>query len=360
MDTSLQPKIRELIVESDITILDAIKYMDMIRRKLLIMTNEGVFLGLLSIGDIQRAIIKNIPLSAPARDIMRDDYIVAQANKPIEDIKKTMRLIRAEFMPVISESGEISHAYFWEDLFGEKEILSPQCFDLPVVIMAGGFGMRLRPLTNVLPKALIPVGEKSIMEEIMASFAKYGCKHFYLSVNYKADLIKYYLNSQNLPYCLQFIEEKQPLGTAGSLSLLKNEIKETLFVINCDILVEQDYSEILEYHRSNKNDITVVAALKHLYIPYGTLESGENGLLKCLSEKPELTFKINTGMYIIEPHILSEIPTNTYFHITQLIERMSSKTGKVGVFPISEKSWREIGEWEEYLKSIRRDQVIHP
>jgi NDP-sugar pyrophosphorylase family protein len=146
------------------------------------------------------------------------------------------------------------------------------------------------------------------------------------------------------------------MGTAGSLSLLKGKIKETFFVTNCDILIDQDYSEVLKYHRENKNEITVVATLKHFPIEYGTIETGEDGLLLELREKPEVTFKINSGMYILEPHLIEEIPQNKFFHITQLIEEVKSRGGRVGVFPISEKSWIDIGNWDEYFKNYNYGQ----
>jgi NDP-sugar pyrophosphorylase family protein len=218
--------------------------------------------------------------------------------------------------------------------------------------MAGGFGTRLKPLTNVLPKPLIPIGEESILEKIMNSFHQYGCNNFFISVNYKASLIDYYLKNQNLPYQTNLFKEDKPLGTAGSLHLLKEKINQTFFVSNCDILINQDYAEILQFHQENKNEITLVAALKNYSIPYGTINTIENGILESLSEKPDLTFKINTGMYILEPHLLHEIPENTFFHITYLIEKVKNRNGNVGVFPISEKSWTDIGNWEEYLKII--------
>jgi NDP-sugar pyrophosphorylase family protein len=199
---------------------------------------------------------------------------------------------------------------------------------------------------------LIPIDEKTVIEEIFERFEKHGCNEFFISVNYKAELIEFYLKNQNLPYKLEFIKEEKPMGTAGSLSLLKGQITKTFFVSNCDILIEQDYSEILDYHRTNKNEITIVAALKHFPIAYGTIETAENGKLLELIEKPELTFKINSGMYILEPHILEEIPGNKIFHITSLIEKILKRKGKAGVFPVSEKSWRDIGEWDEYLKQI--------
>ena len=219
------------------------------------------------------------------------------------------------------------------------------------VIMAGGFGTRLKPLTNVLPKPLIPIGEKTIIEDIFERFYNHGCSQFYISVNYKADLIEYYLKKQNLAaYQLNFFSEQNPMGTAGSLSLLKGKIDQTFFVSNCDIIIDQDYSEILDYHRSNNNEITIVAALKHFPIAYGTIETGDNGKLLNLLEKPELTYKINSGMYILEPHLIEQIPTDSFFHITQLIEIVQKRKGKVGVFPVSEKSWTDVGSWSEYLK----------
>jgi dTDP-glucose pyrophosphorylase len=342
---------KNLTINRDTTISSAMKHMDTAPSKLLIVVADDKYLGLLSIGDIQRAIIKNHKLNEKVSAIMRNDYIIAHPGHNLDDIKKLMLKIRAEFMPVVDENKNLVDVYFWEDLFGETKKEPLFHFNLPVVIMAGGFGTRLKPLTNVLPKPLIPINDKTFIEEIFERFNDHGCDSFYVSVNYKAELIEYYLSKQNLPYNIQYFKEDKPMGTAGSLSLLKGHIKETLFVSNCDILIDQDYSEVLKYHRENKNEITVVAALKHYPIPYGTIETGENGKLLALTEKPEISFKINTGIYILEPHLLNEIPKNVMFHMTQLIENVNKRNGRIGVFPVSEKSWKDIGEWQEYLKN---------
>jgi NDP-sugar pyrophosphorylase family protein len=221
--------------------------------------------------------------------------------------------------------------------------------------MAGGFGTRLKPLTNVLPKPLIPIGKKTMLEEIFDRFSFHGCNQFFVSVNYKAELIEYYIENQKLPFDINYFKEDKPMGTAGSMSLLKGKINDTFFVTNCDILVEQDYSEILAYHKTNKNEITIVAALKSFHIPYGTIETGDNGKLLLLTEKPDVTFKINSGMYILESHLIDEIPNDQFFHITDLIEKVKGRSGKVGVFPISEKSWKDVGSWSEisqYYKNV--------
>jgi dTDP-glucose pyrophosphorylase len=333
-------------------ILNALKQMDVIDKKLLIVLDQNHFLGLLSAGDIQRAIIKNISLNTPIREILRPNIRVAHPEMPFEEIKAIMLQYRMELCPVVSKEGELLTVHFWEDLFKDEQANEPAAIDLPVVVMAGGFGTRMRPLTHVIPKPLIPLGEHSILEEIFIRFAKHACNRFYLSVNYKADMIAYYLDSKALPYEISYFREKEPRGTAGSLSLLRGQLNKTFFVTNCDILIADDYAEMLNYHQQNNNEITIIAALKHFPIAYGTIETGENGLLAALTEKPELTFKINSGMYILEPHLLDEIPDAGVFHITHLIENVRKRNGRVGVYPVSEKSWVDIGNWEEYSKYI--------
>ena len=345
-------KFRNRNIEPNESLLDAMKQMDVLDKKLLIVIKDEVFLGLLSAGDIQRAIIKNLPLETNILTILRKNIKVATPEDDFNTIKEMMLEFRMEFCPVVKNNTQIIDVYFWEDIFQDKKPQPASFFNLPVVLMAGGFGNRLKPLTNVLPKPLIPIGEKTMLEDIFERFHAHGCNSFYISVNYKADLIEYYIRNQNLPYKLNFFKENKPMGTAGSLSLIKGQINETFFVSNCDILIEQDYSEILEYHRSNKNEITIVAALKHYKIAYGTIETGDNGRLLKLVEKPELTFKINSGMYILEPHLLDEIPENQFFHITHLIDKILERNGNIGVCPVSEKSWKDVGNWDEYFTHL--------
>lgn len=339
-------------INHDASLLEVLKKMDVLDKKLLIVLDNDRFVGLISAGDIQRTIIQNKPLGTLVNEILREKIRIAHPNDSFESIKKMMLEFRMELCPVVDNQNKIIDVYFWEDLFQEKKPQPTSLFNLPVVIMAGGLGTRMKPLTNVLPKPLIPIGNKTILEDIFKFFFSHGCNTFFISINYKADLIKYYIQNQNLHYYIHFLEEDKPMGTAGSLSLLKEQIKETFFVSNCDILIEQDYSEILNYHRSNNNEITIVAALKHYPIAYGIIETGKNGRLLKLVEKPELTFKINSGMYVLEPHVLDEIPENQLFHITQLIEKVKNRNGKVGVFPVSEKSWKDLGNWSEYLHYI--------
>lgn len=339
-------------IDYNSSILEALKLMDEFDVKLLIVLKKISFEGLISIGDIQRAIIKNIDLSTKISKILRREIKIASKYQKIDSIKKMMFEYRMELCPVVDENHNIIKVYFWEDFYSNEKPKPIKKFDLPVVIMAGGIGTRMKPITNVIPKPLIPIGDQTIIEDIFHRFYLHGSNRFFISVNYKAELMKFYLENQKLPYNLDFFSESKPMGTAGSLSLLKGKIKETFFISNCDILIEQDYSEILAYHRENKNEITIIAALKHFPIAYGIVETGDNGSLKGLVEKPELTFKINSGMYILESSLIDEIPEDEFYHITHLIEKVKSRGGNVGVFPVSEKSWKDIGNWKDYNKEI--------
>ncbi|MCF6269624.1 MAG: nucleotidyltransferase family protein [Melioribacteraceae bacterium] len=350
-------KINGRVIDQDATLRDALKLMDKLDKKLLLVLENNSYKSLLSIGDIQRAIIKNVELHEKVKNILRKNLRVCSISDSEKRIKETMLEFRIEFMPILNKSGELSNIVFWEELF-EEEIQKPASLKLkcPVVIMAGGEGKRMRPFTNIIPKPLFPIGEKPIIEVIMDKFNSIGSTEFYLTVNYKFKMLKYYIdNNISSNYSIKYIKEDKPLGTAGSLSLLKNKIKNTFFVSNCDIIIEQDLSEVYKYHKENKNELTIIGSLKHYDIPYGVLETGKNGKLLKLKEKPELTHMINTGVYILEPHLLNEIPLNTFFHITDLITKIINRNGKVGVFPINSKSWLDIGEWTKYWNASKMD-----
>lgn len=337
------------------SVLEALERMDSLKRKLLIVLKGKQFHGVLSIGDIQRAIINKYPLENSIDNILRKEITVCYITESSEQIKQKMLELRTECMPILNDNNNLINVVFWEDVFGAQFIRKNVALNLPVIIMAGGKGTRLKPLTNIFPKPLLPINEKTIIEDIMDRFTAVGCKEFYLSVNYKAETIKNYFNIlQNPSYNINYFEEDKPLGTAGSMFLIKDKIHSTFFVSNCDILIDQDLEEIYNYHKLNNNKITIVSAIKRYKIPYGTLQTKENGILSHLDEKPELVFQINTGMYILEPEMLKIIPENEFFHITDLIEKVISKKGKVGVFPIAENSWQDIGNWDDYSKILKK------
>jgi dTDP-glucose pyrophosphorylase len=334
------------------SLLSALKQMDKQHVKMLLVFEGERFVSILTIGDVQRAIIQNVKLTAPIAEIVSTDKKFAHVGEPMEEIKQKMLSLRAECMPVLDENGNLAEVLFWNDLFKKAEEPGRDKINLPVVIMAGGKGTRLKPITNVIPKPLVPIGDKTILEEIMDQFEAIGCCRFYMSVNYKSDMMRFYLDQLEHKYDITFFEEDKPLGTIGSVTLLKGKVDTPFFVSNCDIVIDQDYRDVYDYHKENRNDLTIVTAVKSLRIPYGVIETGENGLMTALKEKPELTYMINTGVYILNPECIDEIPQGEFFHITQLMEKIKARCGRVGCFPVSEHAWKDMGEWAEYLKII--------
>ena len=345
-------KIKDRIISPSVTLLDAMKRMDEIKVKMLFVFDGDHFEGIFTIGDIQRAIIKNVALNMPVSAILDKNKKYVSPEEDRDDIRRKMLALRSECMPVVDAIGNLVDVYFWNELFKHPEPQHREKIDLPVVIMAGGKGTRLKPLTNVIPKPLVPVGDKTILEVIMDQFEGIGCHKFYMSVNYKADMMKYYLSQLDHKYDIEFFMEDKPLGTIGSVSLLKGKIMTPFFVSNCDSINEQDYRDVYDYHVSNHNDMTVVTLVKCFKIPYGVIETGKNGLMMDLKEKPEHTYMVNSGVYILNPELIDEIPEGELFHITHLMENVQARGGRVGCFPVSEHSWKDMGEWSEYLKMI--------
>lgn len=346
-------KITKRIIKKNNSILDALKVMDEQKVKLLFVFHMDSFMGVITIGDIQRLILKKIPLNTMVYKYLDKNKVYAYQDDTKESIKNKMIRLRAECMPVLNHNGELIDVIFWEDFFKNELINEGEKIDIPVVIMAGGLGSRLKPLTNVIPKPLLPINEKTLIEIIFEQFAQIGCSKFYVSANYKFEILAYYLENIKDKYDITLFREDKPLGTIGSISLLKGKINTPFFVSNCDILIDQDFRDMYNYHVENKNDITLVTAVKTYPIPYGVVQTGENGIMLDLTEKPELTYMINTGVYILQPELINEIPIDTFFHITDLFQKVIKKKGKIGCFPVAEKSWTDFGSWDEFIKIIK-------
>lgn len=345
-------KIQDRAIQSSMTVLQALKIMDAAKVKMLFVFEEDRFLSILTIGDIQRSIIKQVNLNDSVSTILDKNKDFASLQDTKDSIRDKMLAFRCECMPVVDDEGNLVDVFFWNDFFKQSEGEQREKIDIPVVIMAGGKGTRLKPITNVIPKPLVPVGDKTILEVIMDQFEGIGCKKFYMSVNYKADIMEYYLSQLEHKYDIEFFMEDKPLGTIGSVSLLKGKISTPFFVSNCDSINDQDYRDVYDYHIQNKNDLTIVTMVKTFRIPYGVIETGEDGLMQSLKEKPELNYQVNTGVYILNPELIDEIPEGEFFHITHLMEKVKARGGRVGCFPVSENAWHDMGEWPEYLKMI--------
>ena len=347
---------KDLCISKDATMLQAMEQMDRVRHKLLMVMEGEPFKGLLSIGAIQRAIVRGISPKTAVSEILRKGIVVCKVGDSDEKIKAEMIKCRAEYMPIVDHD-KVVDVVFWEDLFGETMHTRATVgkYVLPVVVMAGGEGTRLRPLTNILPKPLLPIGKKTIIETIMDRFVEIGCRRFFISLNYMADTIERYLTEHNDGrYEFTFFRENRPMGSGGSLSLIRDKIKEPFFVTNCDNILQQDLAEIVEVHRQNKNEMTVVAAVKSMKLPYGNLVVGKDEQVVNVEEKPEFLFRVNTGVYVMEPGLLNEVPDGRYFPITDLMNIIIKRGGRVGCFPITDGSWCDIGNWEDYTKALGR------
>lgn len=345
-------KIGHIIVCTSVSLMDVLKVMDEKHTKMLFVFEGDAFISIITIGDVQRAIINGVSLQSPIVGIIDSNKVYAHDYQSKEEIKQLLLQERSPYMPILDSNENLVDVALWEESFSQTAVDIREKIDLPVVIMAGGKGTRLKPITNVIPKPLVPVGDKTILEVIMDQFEGIGCHKFYMSVNYKADMMKYYLSQLDHKYDIEFFMEDKPLGTIGSVSLLKGKIKTPFFVSNCDSINEQDYRDVYDYHVNNHNDMTIVTMVKSFKIPYGVIETGEDGLMTALKEKPEQTYQVNTGVYILNPELIDEIPEGEFFHITHLMEKVQARGGRVGCFPVSEHSWRDMGEWPEYLKMI--------
>lgn len=337
--------IEQLCITASISILDAMRRLNETGRRVLFVTDEMRLEGVLSDGDIRRYILANGDLSQAISKIMKTNPVMLR----VHEIHKAKRIFKKRgitAIPVVNDMDCLVDILFVEDLI-DSEVFESPSLDLPVVIMAGGEGTRLYPYTKILPKPLIPIGDTPIIERIMRKFGAVGCKRFYVTVNYKKNMIKAYLNEIHGAYDIQYVEESKPLGTGGSLAYLKGIVNETFILSNCDILVNADMLEVVQHHRSKNNIITMIASLRHHVIPYGVIEVSDEGYVSKLVEKPHYNMLVNTGVYIVEPSLLDAIEVGEFVHITQVIERLMAEGMKVGVFPISDDAWFDMGQMDE-------------
>lgn len=345
---------KQLIVSKTLSIKESWQQLNSNSHKILFVINDdGVLIGSVTDGDIRRWILNDKPITDRISAVMNIDPVVVHEKDSLDSVKEIMLKGKILCLPAVDAAGRPTQFYFWDAILGEVQKKSTESIDVPVVIMAGGRGVRLDPFTKVLPKPLIPIGDKPVIEQIMDRFVNYHVKQFYVSVNYRSNMIRAYFQDNDSNKNIHFFEEGQPLGTAGSLSMLKDKINSTFIVSNCDILVEANYADLLKFHKEGGYAITLVCSMRHFSIPYGVVEIENGGDLKKISEKPEFDYLVNTGLYVLEPELLHQIPEGHFYHITHLIDKLIKEEKKVGVYPIGNKAWIDIGELEEYKKHIQ-------
>jgi NDP-sugar pyrophosphorylase family protein len=260
-----------------------------------------------------------------------------------------------EQIPVLDGGGKVADVLLWLDFLTEEKPTAERSriiFDNPVIIMAGGRGTRLDPFTKILPKPLIPLCDKPVIENIMNRFNDNGFSRFYIIVNFKKEMIKAYFAESSLPYSITFIEEDDFYGTAGGMHLLRDIVQQSFVVTNCDTILDGNYADIFQWHLEHKNIMTIVGSHKEITIPYGVL-CMNNGTLDKIDEKPKLDLFINTGTYIFEPSIFNFIHDRQHLDMDKLISRIrTEQPQRVGVFP-HWGGWSDIVQWEEYNKTLK-------
>lgn len=345
-------ELENLFISEDATVLQAMQQIDHTAKQLLLVTDGCVLKAIITDGDYRRHIIRGGSLEDRVGDLANYSprYIF---EKDKLNAKELMKQWSIKSLPVVNEGMEIQSIIFAND----SEIGRSRSIGIPVVIMAGGEGTRLYPFTKILPKPLIPVGELPITEHIINQFMEYECTDIHLIINYKKNMIKAYFSEEEKDYSIHFHEEDKPLGTGGGLSMLKDKIKDTFFFSNCDILVKTNYKEIFDCHIQNNNLITIVAAYKHYTIPYGVITMNDGGEIESMTEKPQYSFLTNTGFYLVEPEVLKTIEKDKYIGFPEIIEQQKNKGAKIGVFPISEKCWLDMGQFEE-LERMRQEMGL--
>jgi dTDP-glucose pyrophosphorylase len=350
--------LKNLTVKSDLTLKNAIAMLDKTVEKIVFIINEeGILEGSITDGDVRRWILQGGQLNTPVMNVCNKNPYVISEHYNSEAVKQIFLKQHYLAIPVVNKMHvliDILLRSSFLHLASDKIMPSKKSIKMPAIIMAGGFGTRLDPFTKILPKPLIPIGDKTIIEIIIDKFRLHQIEDFYISVNYKSKIIKSFFDELAPSYNINYIDETIPLGTVGCLKSLSKINWKSILISNCDIIINTDYSDFVDFHEENGNDISLVASLINFKIPYGVCEIKNKGELLRIIEKPEYDILASTGMYIINTNVLSYIPEGVVFHVTDLINTVKERGGKVGVFPISSESWMDTGEWSEYKKTVSK------
>ena len=342
--------LEKYIIDTEYTVKAAIEKMEKeLIKAVVVVGTENKVAGLFANGDMRSFFLRGGNLSANICEAMNHKPRLYHS---VDEIETERESITRVIYPIVDDNDVIVDILDFESLQNSGRI-SDALKDIPLVIMAGGKGTRLYPYTKILPKPLIPIGDVTITERIIESFKRYGCNNVIMILNHKANMIKAYLSELDKDYRISFVEEDKFLGTAGGLKLIKDFVHTTFFLSNCDILVNADLECIYKTHIARKNKITFVCSMKDIVIPYGVIETDEDGMIKQMREKPGFSFLINTGLYMIEPDVLEDIGKDEFIHLPDLAQRYLDRGENVGVFPISEKSWLDMGQFNEMENMIK-------
>ena len=336
------------------TIRDALKKIGLNGYKCItVVDQKNKLKGTISDGDIRRAILKKTNINSKIELIYnKKPFYLKEQFFSKKELKNYFLTKKVDIIPVVNKYNILVNVFNLKEIINEKVIKKP-IKGVSVVVMAGGKGTRMKPFTNVLPKPLIPIGGITAIEKILNNLNEYGLKNCTLTINDKSQIIRAFFSEIKNKYKIKFFEEKTPLGTIGSLKMInKNHIDNDVMVTNCDIFTNFDLYDFYSFHKKNDFDVTIVASDKKYDIPYGVCEISKNGTLKNILEKPSFDFFVNVGFYLFSKKVIDIIPINKYLDVNHFIMLAKKKGFKIGIFPISDEDWSDIGQWSEF-KSLK-------
>lgn len=340
------------IIKENANLIEALAMLDKTAIKVLFVINENEqLIAALTDGDVRRALLagENVDCAVKAFANSNPTYIKPDAD--LKEAEKTLIKKDIHAIPVIDDNDVIQKIYIRGKVKGAG---AGKKLDTPVVIMAGGKGTRLYPYTRILPKALIPIADTPITERIMKSFMEYGCDNFHIIVNHKKNMIKAYFGEEKRDYSLNFWDEDKPLGTGGGLKMLEDTLTGTFVLTNCDILILEDVRNMVEHHKTSGNSVTMVCSLKTFEVPYGVVNFTSGGEIESFEEKPTMSYFTNTGYYIVEPEIFKYIGKDEAIGMPDILDRMRADGCKIGVYPIGENAWLDMGQFDSMESMERR------
>ena len=308
----------------------------------LVVNNDDKLTGIITDGDIRRAILSNHSLDDPVSAIMTKSPLTLSSGATRSDALKVMRESVVRHIPVINDDRTLV------DLFVLDDLIKKQSYDNPVVIMAGGKGERLGALTKNCPKPMLEVNGKPMLEIILEKCIDAGLSNFHFSVNYlKEKIIGHFGTGEKWGVNISYLEEKEPLGTCGSLKLLPNDLVYDILVLNGDVLTDLEYDRLMAYHQKSYNSMTVCTRSHRVRIPFAVMTSSGTKLERSV-EKPMYEFQVNAGVYILNPNLIEKIP-HAFYNMTDLVDDLLDSKLDVGVFPIHE-SWKDIGNKIDFFE----------
>ncbi len=306
----------------------------------LVLDASGRLAGVLSDGDVRRAMLRGQSLQTPTGEVMNPHATSVLAQTPREEMLALMRRQVFHHLPLVDETGRVVGLATLDELIGV--VARPNW----VVLMAGGLGTRLRPLTEDRPKPLLSVGGKPILETILESFAEQGFKRIFLSVNYKAEMIQnHFGDGGRWGVQVDYLHERSPLGTAGGLSLLPQPPSAPLIVMNGDLLTRMNFDGLLRFHSEHRAAATMAVREYDFQVPYGVV-SLDGPSITSIEEKPVQRFFVNAGIYVLSPAVLGHLPSHSFFDMPTLFERLIAAGETTAAYPLRE-YWLDIGQLEE-------------